>query len=520
VATVYKAHDRLRGEVVALKILSPILAQDDQFIERFRREVAVLRDMSHPHIVPILEYGQIDGYAYLVMPYMASGTLLDRMQRAPMTLREAALVTGQVALALGYAHQKGIVHRDVKPSNILLNEHGDALLSDFGLAYVHDASMSLTGSILIGTPAYMSPEQCKGDQVDHRSDQYSYGIVLFQITTGRLPFDAETPMGVVMKQITEALPSPRDANPDLPVAVEEVLVRALAKEPADRFDSIRELNDAFQQALIDGSARGAATWYSRARPKQRMPRVEARSPRTTRVFNRNRLRPAWLTAALLLGLPLAAVASGGITLEGNPPVEAGPYSNQIAAANLLATVDALLTASAPNETPTVPGDSSGTAIAAQLQSLQQTLVALTPTPVITGSVTPTATVARGTYPGRSPTPGGQGTGPGAPTPTPTPGAPGPTATSPGAPTPTSGSGPTATSMPPTSPPPTDVPPTQIPPGLCGKKGNVCTPVPTEPPPPAPTETSAPPAPTATSAPPAATEPTSGGSSSTEAAPTP
>jgi len=511
VATVYKAHDRLRGEVVALKVLSPLLAQDNQFIHRFRREVAVLRHMSHPNIVPILEYGQAYGLAYLVMPYMASGTLLDRMQRAPMTLHEAALVTSQVALALGYAHLKGIVHRDVKPSNILLNEHGDALLSDFGLAYVHDPSVSLTGSILIGTPSYMSPEQCRGEEVDHRSDQYSYGIVLYQLTTGRLPFNAETPMAVVVKQITEPLPPPREINPQLPVRIEEVLLRALAKDPADRFRSMRDLNNAFQQALIDGNARGADTWFTRTRPRQRKPQVVARSPSTQRVTKKRSLPPAWLTAFVLLGLTLAAVASGGITLDNRRSVEAGISPKATTAANLMATLNALSTAASPPvETNSIGSDQSGAAIRASLESLQKTLIALTPAPVLSASYEPSevpvlstdvdrssASQGSGSVPA-SATPMSAGEGDG-PTPTAIEGGAGPTWTMAPtvAPSATSGvtAGPTSTQLPPTS---TQQPPTSTQPPPTSTK---LPPTSTQPPP-----TSTQPPPTSTQPPPTSTQP--------------
>ncbi len=248
-AAVYRAYDPRGERYVAVKVLSAALADQEQFLRRFRREARVVMALRHPNILPVIDAGEQSGYAYLVMPYLEVGSLADRLQRGPLSPEEGVRIIGQVASALHYAHERGIVHRDVKPSNVLLDEAGNAWLTDFGLAYIHDASVSLTGSALIGTPSYMSPEQIRGERVDAHSDQYSLGIVLYELTTGQLPFEAETPMAVLVKHLNEPLPPPRALNPAVPEVVERVILKATGKDPADRFDSVLDLSRAFEQAV-------------------------------------------------------------------------------------------------------------------------------------------------------------------------------------------------------------------------------------------------------------------------------
>ena len=212
------------------KILSPYIAHEERFQARFEREIKLLRRLSHPNIIPILDFGEADGLAFIVMPYIASGTLLDRLNRGPLDPRQGGKIVDQLASALMLAHENGVVHRDIKPSNVLIDEAGNALLSDFSFARSQDASQNLTGSALIGTPAYMSPEQCRGDPIDARSDQYSFGVMLFQITTGSLPFAGDTPMATALQHVNVPLPLPRKVNPNLPEEIELVLIKALAKD--------------------------------------------------------------------------------------------------------------------------------------------------------------------------------------------------------------------------------------------------------------------------------------------------
>jgi len=248
-ATVYHADDRKSGRDVAIKFISPALAEHEDFLKRFRREVKLVARLDHSNIVPVYDYGEQEGYAYVVMPLLGLGSLADRMKRGSVSLEEGGKLLDQVAAALDYAHRQGIVHRDVKPSNILLDDDGNALLGDFGLARSYEATVSLTGSALIGTPAYIAPELVRGEKADARCDQYSLGVILFQLATGTLPFDATTPIALALKHVSEPFPSARSRSPNVPESVERVILRATAKEPGARFASVSELNAGLQAAL-------------------------------------------------------------------------------------------------------------------------------------------------------------------------------------------------------------------------------------------------------------------------------
>ena len=248
-ATVYRGYDPERDRTVAIKILSPFLSNQPKFRARFEREAELMHSLRHPNIVPVLDYGRARHSMYLVMPFMNVGSLEDRLRRGPISVTAGSRIIDQMAVALEHAHAFGVVHRDIKPANILIDEKFNAWLSDFGFAYVFDASVNLTGSTLIGTPAYMAPEQILGHKVTPKADQYALGVVLYQLCTGRVPYDAATPMKLALKHATEPLPRPRLVNPNLPDAVEEVLLKALSKDPNFRYDSVREFNLAFHESL-------------------------------------------------------------------------------------------------------------------------------------------------------------------------------------------------------------------------------------------------------------------------------
>jgi serine/threonine-protein kinase len=393
--------------------------------------------------MPILDFGEADGLAYIIMPYIGTGTLGDRLLKGPVEPKDGARIVEQLASALAAAHAAGVVHRDVKPSNVLLDPMGNALLSDFSFAHQTDASQNLTGSALIGTPAYMSPEQCRGEPIDARSDQYALAVVLYQMTTGKLPFEADTPMGTALKHVNEPLPRPRVVNPSIPEEVELVLVRGLAKDPALRYASILELNDAFQEALrlaLDPTRR-----------------VKTRDvDRTTAIYNKyQNVKPPprrrWfersaLVAALLLVVVCPASAAGAALFYSEllygAPAEAAPPTPDIQA-----TVDVIVAANVARSGMSAEALKTavyvavmGTLVANGTPIDDPTLAAVvfgsasqgTPTPFDLGLVFPTSppTATHTLGPGESPLPP---TASPSPTRTPTPG-----------PSPTSGSASTVT----------------------------------------------------------------------------
>ena len=253
-ATVYRAQDTRRGVDVAIKVLSPTITGEKRFVRRFRREAEIVKQrLKHPNIVPVLAYGETGGYVYLVMPLIQGETLSDRLVRRGLTEQEANLWVGQICDALDFAHKQGVIHRDIKPANIMLTESGEALLMDFGLARDVEGSGKLTGSMLMGTPAFVSPEQAQGKGLDHRSDQYSLGVVLYLIATGHLPFDTDSPMALVLMHIQDPVPKPSRFNPTLKPALERVILKTLAKDLEERFKDTADLKRAYHAALAGDS---------------------------------------------------------------------------------------------------------------------------------------------------------------------------------------------------------------------------------------------------------------------------
>lgn len=252
-ATVYKAHHPRLDRFVAIKVMHKAFTEDAGFIARFEREAQIVAKLEHPHIVPVYDFNEIDGQPYLVMKFIEGQTLKRVLSNGPMPLPEIIRIMDDMASALTYAHEHGVLHRDIKPSNIVIDGRGEPFLTDFGLARVTKAGAStLSADMILGTPQYISPEQASGQaELDPRTDIYSLGVILYEMVVGRVPFNADTPYAVVHDHIYTDLPRPSLINPAVPPQVEAVLMKALAKKPADRYDTAVEMMTAFKQACAD-----------------------------------------------------------------------------------------------------------------------------------------------------------------------------------------------------------------------------------------------------------------------------
>lgn len=265
---VYLAQQTRPRRQVAVKVLLPTVAltphQQAAFLERFRRETDAAASLEHPNILPVYEYGERNGLAYLVVPYVSGGTLRDIMEQQPqLPLAQILYYLDQLAAALDFAHERGVIHRDIKPANILMMPNGRLLLTDFGLVKIVSDGRSeysrITGAgAPIGTPDYMAPEQVIGNTVDGRADLYSVGVVIYQMVTGRTPFQGQTPMHVAAQHLQSPPPAPRLFRPDLPLAVEQIILRAMEKQPGRRFANIQECAGAFRMALEASNEPGIA----------------------------------------------------------------------------------------------------------------------------------------------------------------------------------------------------------------------------------------------------------------------
>lgn len=242
-AAVYRAVDPRFEREVAVKILSHELMPDPQFRERFNREAKMIAALEHPFIVPVHDFGEQDGQPYLVMRLMSGGTLADRLEDGPLSLPKVAQIVQRLSSALAEAHKRGVIHRDLKPGNVLFDQYDLAYLSDFGIARMTEKSSTLTGGSAMGTPGYMSPEQIEGRPVDGRSDIYALGVLTYEMVTGHRPFEADTPMMVMVKQMTEQAPRLTDLRTDLPLEYDLLLEKTMAREPEKRPSSVTEVSD-------------------------------------------------------------------------------------------------------------------------------------------------------------------------------------------------------------------------------------------------------------------------------------
>src|SRR5438034_6275597 len=253
-ADVWCAEDSMLNRRVALKFLHPRFAQDEQFVERFRREASSAAGLQHPNVVGVFDRGTVDGAHYIAMEYVEGASLKDLIQRG-LSVGEAVEIVRQVLHGARYAHRHGIVHRDLKPQNVLVDAEGRARVSDFGIARAGASEITQTGSVL-GTAQYLSPEQAQGLPVSAASDLYSVGAVLYEALTGEVPFDADTPVAVALKQVSEQPRPPSQLNPQVPPALDAVVLKALAKDPANRFTSADDFLRALDAAEADPAGGG------------------------------------------------------------------------------------------------------------------------------------------------------------------------------------------------------------------------------------------------------------------------
>jgi hypothetical protein len=313
-SSVYKARDTVLERTVAIKILHDHYSDDPEYVERFRREARELARLNHPNIVTVIDRGEFEGRQFIVFEHVDGETLKSLVERSgPMPVDQAVSLVHQVARGLAFAHEQGIVHRDVKPHNVLIDENGTAKVTDFGIARSLDPAEGLTETgTLLGTSEYIAPEQASGGPVDERSDQYSLAIVLYELITGEPPYTGDNFMAVAVKHIQEPVPSVRDRRPDVSPRLDAILGRALAKRPEDRFPTTEAMMAALEAARAelpaafdDGPADGA-TQVIGAPSTPPSPRPAPAPRRGTRS------RRSWVP--ILIGLVLVGIVAVVVAL--------------------------------------------------------------------------------------------------------------------------------------------------------------------------------------------------------------
>ena len=388
-AAVFKAYQAGMDRYVALKILPRHYAADPEFMARFQQEARLIANLQHPHILPVHDFGEAESYTFLVMPLVETGTLAELLRGEPLPPARIRSVISQIGDALDYAHSRGLIHRDVKPSNILLDERGNCLLTDFGIAKMVEGTAHITQSgAIVGTPAYMSPEQGVGQALTPASDIYSLGVVMYEMATGKAPFVAETPMAIVIKHINEPLPPPSKVNPALPPALERVILKALAKDPKARYASAERMVQAVRAAIPeitelepDTVRPGESTTVmpepsrpARAPVGPADPRPVQQAPRVERMATGQAPAARSRSSRLVLWLGLGGVLAAGlcaVAVFGGGALVAGMTSATETAAAVAAAANAAATAAAESAQSASATAAAGTAQAEEATALAQ-----------------------------------------------------------------------------------------------------------------------------------------------------
>src|SRR3954447_13382121 len=328
-ADVWCAQDSLLNRRIALKFLHPRFAQDEQFIERFRREASAGGGLQQPNVVGVFDRGNVDGSHYIAMEYVDGASLKDLIARG-LSVGEAVEIVRQVLSGVKYAHERGIVHRDLKPQNVLVDSEGRARVTDFGIARAGASEITQTGSVL-GTAQYLSPEQAQGLPVTAVSDIYSIGVMLYEALTGGVPFDADSPVTVALKQVSERPRPPSELNPNVSRALDGVVLRALAKDPANRFASAEEFTQALDVAEADpsGAAFGDTASYAAvaAAAGSEPPPARPEEPEQRGFFTPGRIALLALILLLLAGAIAFFLLRGGGTSEKLVPTVLGKFKS-------------------------------------------------------------------------------------------------------------------------------------------------------------------------------------------------
>ncbi|HWB71078.1 MAG TPA: Stk1 family PASTA domain-containing Ser/Thr kinase, partial [Egibacteraceae bacterium] len=336
-ADVELAFDQVLDRQVAVKILHSRYADDPSFVERFRREAQAAASLNHPNIVSVYDTGEQDGRPFIVMEYVSGRSLRELLNSEGLLPQRAAEIASEAALALHYAHERGLVHRDIKPGNIMVSDEGQAKVTDFGIARAVNAETVTQTAAVFGTAAYIAPEQAQGEAVDRRTDVYSLGCVLYEMLTGRQPFTADSPVALAYKHISAAPAPPSRSNPEIPAELEAVVMKAMAKDPARRYDSARDLNADLQRVLggqsvaaplVASAAYQTTQAVDRDRTLVAPPPVAARTEERVVVADErpdNRAVGYVILALLVLAaLVVAALLFANLTDEDAPPQVAVP----------------------------------------------------------------------------------------------------------------------------------------------------------------------------------------------------